>query len=203
VLFTLEEIVKDFAICLKIADGKHPQAINVRSKDAFKPGIGPHSESDTIELVVTELKLYKPNVYYDRVSTTVPYPEASRQRCDLCFGSTPLLDWAIEVKMLRMLGDNGKLNDNILMHILSPYSTHRSALTDCIKLAGTKLAAKKAILIYGYDHDDWPLVPAIDAFEVLARSRVKLGPRAVADFQDLIHPIHKQGSVFAWEINAL
>ena len=33
--------------------------------------------------------------------------------------------------MLRFMGDNGKLNDNIVMHILSPYPEHRSALTDC------------------------------------------------------------------------
>jgi hypothetical protein len=33
--------------------------------------------------------------------------------------------------MLRLLGDNGKLNDNMLMHVLSPYQAHRSALTDC------------------------------------------------------------------------
>ena len=26
-----------------------------------------------------------------------------------------------EVKMLRLMGDNGKPNDNMLMHILSPY----------------------------------------------------------------------------------
>jgi hypothetical protein len=38
----------------------------------------------------------------------------------------------------RILGDNGKLNDNMLMHILSPYPQHRSAVTDCNKLrAGT------------------------------------------------------------------
>ena len=37
--------------------------------------------------------------------------------------------------MLRFLGDNGKPNDNILMHVLSPYPQHRSALTDCEKLA--------------------------------------------------------------------
>jgi len=27
------------------------------------------------------------------------------------------------------MGDNGKPNDNMLMHILSPYPAHRSALT--------------------------------------------------------------------------
>jgi len=41
------------------------------------------------------------------------------------------------VKMLRLMGDNSKPNDNMLMHILSPYPSHRSALTDCQKLAAS------------------------------------------------------------------
>ncbi len=44
--------------------------------------------------------------------------------------------------MLRLMGDNGKANDNMLMHILSPYPSHRSALTDCEKLLGAWLAGQ-------------------------------------------------------------
>lgn len=57
-----------------------------------------------------------------------------RQKCDLCVGASSSWDWAIEIKMLRLMGDNGKPNDNMLMHILSPYAGDRSALTDCVKL---------------------------------------------------------------------
>jgi hypothetical protein len=49
------------------------------------------------------------------------------------------------------MGDNGKPNDNMLMHILSPYPSHRSALTDCQKLAASGFSGSLAILIYGYD----------------------------------------------------
>ena len=55
----------------------------------------------------------------------------------------PVWDWAIEAKMLRMFGDNGKLNDNMLMHVLSPYPAHRSALTDCGKLAHSNRPAAR------------------------------------------------------------
>jgi hypothetical protein len=34
---------------------------------------------------------------------------------------SPSWEWAIEIKMPRLMGDNGKPNDNMLMHILSPY----------------------------------------------------------------------------------
>ncbi len=134
------------------------------------------------------------------LSVGVPYPEVPRQRCDLCLGPASAWRWAVEIKMLRILGDNGKANDNILMHILSPYAEHRSALTDCIKLARSPIARRKAILIYGYDADAWPLEPAVDAFEALAATKVSLGPRQAAEFSGLVHPVHSSGRVFAWEV---
>jgi hypothetical protein len=103
--------------------------------------------------------------------------------------------------MLRFLGDNGKENSNILMHILSPYPAHRSALTDCDKLVQSGLRGRKAIIIYGFDHTDWPLDPAVEAFEELASSRVSLGVRQEAGFFGLIHPVHSAGRVFGWEIS--
>lgn len=116
--------------------------------------------------------------------------------------TTPDWEWAVEAKMLRMLGDNGKLNDNMLMHILSPYPAHRSALTDCEKLVISGLPGRKAILIFGYEYDGWDMTPAIEAFETLARERVRLGPRSSAPFVGLVHPVHQRGAVFAWEITA-
>lgn len=197
---TLGEIVADFAGGIVLADARRPVAVNVRSKEQFQPGIGPHSEAQTVELVITELMALKPHLYAERVGLGVPYPENQRQKCDLCLGQPQAWDWAVEVKMLRILGDNGKANDNILMHIFSPYPAHRSAVTDCSKLAATSLAPKRAILIYGYDAEGWPLDPAIDAFEVLASRQVRLGMRHRADFSGLVHRVHASGRVYGWEI---
>ena len=84
-------------------------------------------------MVTAELRAIRPDAY-EQVGINISYPESPRQKCDLCVGkAVENWDWAIEVKMLRLLGDNGKPNDNILMHILSPYAAHRSALTDCAK----------------------------------------------------------------------
>lgn len=149
---------------------------------------------------MTELGSLKPRAYAGRVGLGVPYPEASRQKCDLCLGYPPAWEWALEIKMLRILGDNGKANDNILMHIFSPYSAHRSAVTDCTKLAASGLGRRRGILIYGYDADDWPLEPAIAAFEVLATGSTPLGPRQQASFDGLVHPVHASGQVYAWEL---
>lgn len=133
----------------------------------------------------------------------IPYVSLPRQRCDVCLGNEPSWEWAIEVKLLRFLGDNGQLNDNILMHILSPYPAHRSALSDCSKLIVSGLGARKAVLIYGFASADWPLEPAIDAFETLARTKVRLGARHEAQFGGLVHPVHERGTVYAWELQSL
>lgn len=102
--------------------------------------------------------------------------------------------------MLRLMGDNGKPNDNMLMHILSPYSGDRSALTDCVKLAESGLPGRKAVVIYGFDYPTLAMDPAIEAFEVLANRWVHLGPRSVAAYEELVHPVHLAGRVFGWEI---
>jgi hypothetical protein len=195
----LADIVSAFARALEMADGRRPQAVNARSKIRFQPGIGPHSEEDTVKLVMKELAASNPRGYAE-YACGVPYPGVSRQKCDVCLGIAPNWKWAIEVKMLRFLGDNGKDNDNMLMHILSPYARHRSALTDCLKLRGSAINGKKAVMIYGYDQNGWPLDPAIDAFEVLVRHQQPLGICYVEEFSGLIHPVHAKGRVFAWQL---
>ena len=108
----------------------------------------------------------------------------------------------VEGKLLRLKGDNGKPNDNMLMHILSPYPFHRSALTDCAKLAGSGFAEPKAVVIVGYAYPDLPLAPAIDAFETLAHHAVDLGDRHEAMFSGLCHRVHNRGAVMAWEMRS-
>jgi hypothetical protein len=76
---------------------------------------------------------------------------------------TPTAALFIEGKLLRLKGDNAKPNDNMLMHILSPYPQHRSALTDCLKLRAADFNGEKAIVIIGYDYSDLPLEPAVMA----------------------------------------
>jgi hypothetical protein len=195
-LVQLQGFVQDFTTGLIAADLRRPQAVDTRSGTLFKPGIGPHSEADAISLIANELELAVPSVYAGRISLGVPYPDAPGQKCDLCIGSQPNWAWAVEVMMLRYLGDDGKLSDNILMQ-------HRRAVTDCVKLAKSPLGERKALLIYGFDHVQWPLDPAIDGFETLAGAKVGLGSRHVVAFDRLMHPIHARGRVFAWGIQEM
>ena len=94
----------------------------------------------------------------------------------------------VEAKLLRLLEDNGKPNDNMLMHILSPYPQHHSAVTDCEKLRAARFPGRSAILIFGYGYEGWPLEPAIDAFERMVRGKGRLGERHEAPFANLCPP---------------
>jgi hypothetical protein len=194
----LEVIASDFARGLVLADARRPQAGSARTGRMYQEGIGPHSEPTAVKLVMRELASSMPD-RYGRFAIGVPYRSKPQQRCDLVITDEGE-GWAIEVKMARFRGDNGKPADEILMHLISPYPEDRSALTDCEKLASSDLPHRLAVLIYGFDFSDKPLDPAIDAFEVLARTRVSLGSRCTASFGGLVHPVHQRGRVFAWEI---
>ena len=196
----LSEFAADFALGLQSADGRRPVAINQRSKEPFLAGIGPHTESAATALIMAELAQAKPGLYAQH-TLNVPYGD-SRKKCDVCLGQSSDWEWAVEVKLLRFLGDNGQPNDNILMHILSPYPAHRSALTDCEKLMASGLHGRKAVLIYGFDSHEWPLEPAIEAFERLAAARVRMSTRCESRFAGLVHAVHSRGQTFAWEIQA-
>ena len=199
-MIDLQTFANDFADAIVAADAAAPIATNKRSGKAFQPGIGPHSEPQTLDLVFAEMRAAHPE-RYGQVEVGIPYPEEPRKKCDLMvrYGDDCLY---IESKLLRILGDNGKPNDNMLMHILSPYETHRSALTDVRKLRNSEFQGRKAILIFGFEAEDWPLAPAIDAFELLARASGPLGPRHTAGYEGLIHPVHASGVMSIWEILA-
>ena len=190
----LSQIVSAFAEGIKAADAEMPIAVNQRSGKPFRPGIGPHTESDTIQLAFGALSPGR----LPRAAFEAPYPASPNQKCDILFDGEP--GWAIEVKMLRMYGDNGKPNDNILLHLLSPYSKHRSAVTDTTKLRDSGFAHRLAIVIFGYEGENLPLSPAIAAFEILARDLTDLSVRCEAPFEGLAHPVHRTGCVYGWEI---
>jgi hypothetical protein len=162
---------------------------------AYGPGIGPLDEPPAIKMVLG--RLAADGLYRDQ-KLQVPYGHG--QLCDICLGNPPQWDWAIEAKMLRAKRANGDPEHQNIGHILSPYPNAGSALSDCPKLASFTSADRKAILIFGYDYDDWPMRDAIDAFEMLARARVALGDRQFAPLAGLTHPVHRRGGVFAWEL---
>jgi hypothetical protein len=188
-----QKLVSDFARAMIAADARSP------TKSPYKPGIGPHTEPETLSLVAQELKALD-TVRYSQINCGVPYPNLPRQKCDWALRIDNQETWFVEAKMMRLMGDNGKPNDNILTHILSPYPQHRSALTDCSKLRASGFKGRLGILIYGYSYPDYPLEPVVRAFEVLAKEECRLSQRAEASFYNLMHPVHREGATYLWEL---
>lgn len=57
-------------------------------------------------------------------------------------------------------------------------------------------------MIFGYEHEDWPMGQAVEAFETLASKRVALVDRHDASYVHLVHQVRQSGRVFAWEVHA-
>jgi hypothetical protein len=150
-----------------------------------------------VRLIAGDLSNEDPDRYRS-IELGVKFPSSPRQRCDLVIGEPPA--WAIEVKLFRILGDSGKLNDNMLMHLLSPYSAHRSALTDLTKLLVSGFECHVGIVIIGFEYSEWPLEPAISAFERLASAVAQLSHRSEEPFTGLTHVVQQTGCIYGWEI---
>jgi hypothetical protein len=149
----LDKFVRDFADGMARADAHRPQAKSSRSGRLYQPGIGPFGEDKAVDLTVDEMRRLFP-ADYNGLRCRVLYP-GSRQRCDLVLGEPPI--WAIEIKMARFCGDNGKPDDMATKDLISPFDCDRSAVSDCAKLAVSRIAPNCALVIYGFDDPLRPL----------------------------------------------
>ena len=192
----LKRFVQDFARAMKAADGLRPQARSARSGRLYQPGIGPFAEDRAVDLTLEQLRTLAPRDY-GHLGSRVLCP-GSRQRCDIVIGEPAA--WAVEVKMARFSGDNGKPDDTAVKDVISPFECDRSAITDCAKLVKSRLAPNSAVLLYGFDDKARPLDVIIHAFEALAQTRVTLGPRHCAALSELVHPVFSSGQVVAWAV---
>ena len=185
----LKSFIDSFSKGLQFADAERPQ------NGKFSPGIGPFTEDETVARALAAMDANALSSFEHE--TQVSYPCVPRQKCDVRIRDGEHCLY-IEVKMMRLLGNNGKLNNNMCSHIISPYDKERSALTDIAKLKKSGFEGDKAIVIYGYDYDDYPLELMIRNFEVLAGS--SLGSRLQHDFANLVHPVHQRGATYGWII---
>jgi hypothetical protein len=195
----LSEIVSDFADAFKAVDDTHPQGAS-RTR-TYRPGIGPLTEADAVHRALQYLKESTRSKHYVGASPK-RYP-SSRQQCDQVIPG----EWAIEFKLLRPFGDNGKEAEHWSANALHPYPGNVSSIGDSIKLIESGFPERKAIVIFGYEHSP-PLIDitiAIESFEAIAKLVVgiELGERYSAKFGPLIHPVHQQGKVFGWQVLGL
>jgi hypothetical protein len=180
----LREVVTDIATGLSALDGA-----GGRFRE-FQPGIGPFGEPQLVKQIAAHL------------NTLQKYGESVRtKRCpDLLIPD----EWAIEIKITRPYGDNGKEAENWSVNLLHPYRGNTSSIGDCYKLLGLSMPERKAVLVIGYEHAPAKidLTPLIKSFETIATSvaGITLGPRVEKSREGLVHPVHQTARLFAWEV---
>jgi hypothetical protein len=190
------ELVEDLARALKAADQDKP----IGSAGRFKPGVGPLTEAELTTAILTQLRSMNRTTYAR--CGPLRYP-SSRYSCDLVLAG----EWALELKLARPFGDNGKPAERWSENLLYPYPGNTSAIGDCLKLLRSGFAERKAVVVIGYEHSPpkIPLEPAIRSFEVIAAEVVgiRLAPRAEQLVTGLIHPSHQQARAYGWEVLGL
>jgi len=156
----------------------------------YKPGVGPFGEPQLLRRIAEILD--SKDIYRGKVRT--------RRTPDFIINDS----WVMEFKIIRPFGDNGSEAENWSVNLLHPYEGNVSALGDCRKLLMMNCSEKKAIVVIGYEHNppQIPLQPLIESFEILAGKimNIRLGPRIVENRKNLIHPIHQQLTVYAWQV---
>lgn len=182
---SLSEFINDFGAALKLGDARQ------LAHKHFRPGIGPFGEADTIKIALKILKEDNPKRYSK--ARTKRHP-------DLLIPN----EWQIEFKVVRPFGDNGREAENWSQNVLHPYPGHISSLGDCLTLLDSTLVERRAIVVYGYEHEPprISLEPCISGFEILAHDllAVKLSERLGVVAGGLIHPVHQVLKIYAWEI---
>lgn len=137
----------------------------------YIPCVGTIWEDDFTREVIHEWSEAIPDELpnYSQDWLEIRYPD-HRGKCDLCirgegyssdFGEPPF-EWAIEMKYVRFIGDNGKNNDYGVTKVASPYRKDRSSVLDAERLKGFDLASRKAIVMYGFEFDSESYSHAID-----------------------------------------
>ncbi|HEV3254496.1 MAG TPA: hypothetical protein VG033_08815 [Candidatus Acidoferrales bacterium] len=180
----LQELALDFADALVRIDESR------EGFRAFQPGVGPYGEPQLVKLVATQLNQLPK--YGGAVRT--------KRAPDLLIPN----EWAVEVKITRPFGDNGKEAENWSVNLLHPYPGNVSTIGDCYKLMQYSGPERRAILVVGYEHvpPKIDLTPLVESFQAIATHvlHIKLSERIETRRGDLIHPVHQSLRIFAWEV---
>ena len=183
-MISLEELLRD------ICDGIVRLDTSGENFRSFQPGAGPYGEPQLIRAIAAHLST---------VSRYKNRPKVMRTPDLLVPG-----EWALEFKIARPFGDNGKEAENWSVNLLHPYCGNASALGDCLKLLKYAGKERRAVVTVWYEHSS-PIVeykPLIRSFEVIADQvlGLNLSNCVSLEYRSLIHPVHQTLRLFAWEV---
>lgn len=177
------EIVKIIADILKEFDSESP------IHKAFRPGIGPFGEPQIVRVIADRLS----NKGIVAITKRTPDLEIQHQ-------------WAIEFKIVRPFGDNGREAENWSVNMLHPYSGNTSLIGDAIKLANLTAYPNKGLFVIGFEHDPPKigLDPLVNSFEVIASQvmGIRLCERIEEKRDGLVHSEHQVLRCIGWQLDS-
>jgi hypothetical protein len=154
----LKHIVGKIAELIPVVDSTTQiQNINRRTKRPYVKGVKTLPEPKFVkELIKQWKKAGRGGTNLSYITDEFPYPD-SNTTCDIVL-TGPGLDlmlgsweWAIEIKYLSLVGNNGSNNDYVMQKAISPYLKDRSLVHDIEKLKGASFAKRKAVIFYGFE----------------------------------------------------
>jgi hypothetical protein len=175
------EIIRTIANILKGYDNEMP----IHKK--YQPGIGPFGEPQLVKAIAERLS----NQGIAALTKRMPDLEIESQ-------------WALEIKIVRPFGDNGREAENWSVNMLHPYEGNQSLVGDAIKLAALNSYSNKGLFVIGFEHDPAriSLDPLVASFEVIAGQvmGIHLGQRIEERRIGLVHPEHQVLRCIGWQL---
>jgi hypothetical protein len=179
----LLDITRDIADILKGFDSEAPL------HKAFQAGIGPFGEPQLVSEISRRLNLMGEN-----------YKTRTKRTPDLDVNGV----WALEFKIVRPFGDNGREAEDWSVNVLHPYEGNISLIGDAIKLSKLNSYLRKGLFLIGYEHSPAKiqLDPLLDSFELIIKNVIglSLNGRIEETRRELVHPEHQVVRCIAWEV---
>ena len=159
----LETIIKRFARGLEFVDRTTTTVTMPRDRERGPYLAGVPSMTETaVTKEVTDwwVRSYPADFYSSsfQIELEVPYLGVPRAKCDFVIGDHRELlfpvanEWAVEVKRIQLLGNNGNNNDYGIPKLLSPYLKDRSLIHDLRRMQSHPLANYQAALGYVFTY---------------------------------------------------
>lgn len=157
---SLSWLCQRIAELLPLVDARAPTGrVSRRTGSTYLPGVASLDETGVRDLLVETWITTTPEEFepVGLVETEVPYPGLARARCDMVLSSAGWSslqpEWAIELKRIQFVGDNGKNNDFNVQKMLSPYLKDRSLIHDIERMRTHPIASRHAVIGYAFSYD--------------------------------------------------
>lgn len=141
---------------------------NRRTGEPYLKGLKTMSEHEVTKRLAEWWPSAHPEDFMGKmvIESETPYPRFPRDRCDLLVRDVEadMPVWAIEVKHIALVGDNGKNNDFGVTKMLSPYLKDRSLRHDVIRLRDSGFDCESATVVYSFSYSPQSIKEAYERY---------------------------------------